>query len=420
VNLALQGIRVLDLTDAVAGPYAAMLLAMCGAEVIRIESQRHLGFRESPRKIGEGDADPRPPGDPAGSSNPDKGRFMNPNFVRYNLAKMSVALNLVKPEGRNLFKRLVAISDVVIDNLSFGVMQNWGFDYDALKQLKSDVIVATLPSFGKGQHERWTTWGMNLLSFTGFAYGWGHPETPMEERAASNTYGDYVAGTMASAMILAALYHRVKTGKGQYIEVSQTEATASLLSLSFLDYFVNHRVAPPRGNRHPQFAPYNCYPCQGHDRWCVIAVFSENEWQKFCRALDFPRWAESAKFQNMEARLKNVAELDANIEKWTRQLTPHQVMKILQSFGVASGAVQNSEDLYFDPQLRARGHMLELDLFPQGRITFDRPTLSLSKGYKAGCEGAPLLGQHNNYVYRHLLGLSQADIDNLINEKVIF
>lgn len=419
MQLALQGIRVLDLTDAVAGPYATMLLAICGAEVIRIESRRHLGFRESPTKNrGNGPVSEAPENRNESTDNDIQSN--NPNFVRYNLDKLSVALNLTRPEGRDLFKRLIRISDVVVDNLSFGVMQKWGFDYNAIKKLKNDIIVASMPSLGKGPHQQWTTWGMNLLSFTGFAYNWGHPETPMEERAASNTYGDYIAGTMTSAAILAALYHRSKTGEGQYIEISQTEATASMVSLSFLDYFINHRISPPKGNRHSQFAPYNCYRCKGEDRWCVIATFNEEDWRKLCQALDFPDWSDDPKFQNMEARMRNVAELDANIEKWTIQHTPHQVMKILQSLGVAAGAVQNSEDLYFDLQLRARNHMLELDIPPRGKITYDMPPVPLSEGCKTRSEVAPILGQHNDYVYQHLLGLSIDDIDRLVKDKVIF
>src|SRR3972149_6992004 len=308
--LALQGIRVLDLTDAIAGPFATMLLAGFGAEVIRVESRRHLGFRAGVAPARGSEGGPQVPEDRIDFSKMDMTTLVGTNFHRYNRDKLSVALNLTKPEARDIFKKLVSLSDVVVDNLSFGVVQKWGLDYAALKQHRNDIIVASMPSLGKGPHEQWTTWGMNLLSFTGFAYSWGHPETPMEERSASNYYGDYMAGMKTSSAILAALYHRAKTGEGQYIEVSQAEATASLLGLSYLDYFVNNRVTPARGNRHPQFAPYNSYRCKGDDRWCVIAVFNEDDWQKLCRAIDSPKWAADPKFQTMETRLKNAEELD--------------------------------------------------------------------------------------------------------------
>jgi crotonobetainyl-CoA:carnitine CoA-transferase CaiB-like acyl-CoA transferase len=260
---------------------------------------------------------------------------------------------------------------------------------------------------------------MNLLCFTGFAYTWGHPETPMEERAASSTYGDYIAGTMAVASILSALYHREKTGEGQYIEVSQTEAAASLLGIQYLDYFVNQRVPEPAGNRDPRFAPYNCYRCKGDDRWCVITVFNETEWKQFCSALESPKWASDPKFSTLEARLKNVAELDKNIESWTRQKTPHQVMRIMQSWGIAAGAVQNSEDLFFDLQLRNRGHMVELETGARGKLTYDDAPIHLSEGQKT-TERAPYLGEHNAYVYHQLLGLTPEEVDKLTQDKVIY
>lgn len=418
MTLALQGIRVLDITDAVAGPFATMLLAFLGAEVIRVESRRHLGFREgpaAPRRATAGSAGPLvPPEQKAVDS------LMSPNFVRFSLDKLSVALNLAKPEGRDIFKKLVRVSDVVVDNFSFGVMQQWGLDYRTLSQIKNDIIVVSMPSLGKGPHERWTTWGMNLLSFTGFAYSWGHPETPMEERSASNYYGDYTAGTKTTSAIIAALYHRAKTGEGQYIEVSQTDATVSLLGPLYLDFFINKRVSPPLGNRHPCFAPYNAYPCKGEDRWCVIAVFNEDEWQQFCSAIGSPDWTQDPRFQSTEARLQNVNELDENIRKWTRQYTPHQVMRILQSAGVAAGAVQNNEDLFFDLQLRSRGHMVEIDTGQNGIITFDGPPLHLSAGQKTRTDCAPRLGEHNDYVYKQLLGLNQQEIAELVQNQVIW
>ena len=414
MTLALQGIRVLDITDAVAGPFSTMLLATMGAEVIRAESRRHLGFR------GGGPGVPQGPEDLMDFSKVDMSMLVSPNFSRFNLNKLSAALNLTKPEGREVFKKLVKVSDVVVDNLSFGVVRKWGLDYDTLKQIKNDIIVVSMPSLGHGPHEEWTTWGMNLLSFTGFAYSWGHPETPMEERAASHYYGDYIAGMMTASAVLAALFHRARTGEGQYVEVAQAEATASLLGLSYLDYFVNNRISPPRGNRNPQFAPHNCYRCKDDDRWCVISVSNEDEWKQLCRALESPKWAEDAKFKNMEARLKNARDLDENIEGWTKQHTPHQVMKILQSFGVAAAAVQNGEDLYYDLQLRDRGHMVDLMAGRQGPVTFDGPPLHLSDGQRTEVKGAPRLGEHDNYVYKQLLGLSQTEIDKLTASKVIF
>jgi len=409
MTLALEGVRVLDLTDAVSGPFCTMLLANCGAEVIRIESMRHLGFR------GNAAAD-----SPFGRNTKiDISQLITPNFARYNLDKLSVTLNLNKPEGKELFMKLVRLSDVVVDNLSFGVMQKWGLGYDQLKQVKKDIVVASLPSLGEGPHAEWTTWGMNLLAFTGFSNSWGHPDTPMEQRATSNTYPDYVAGTLAAASVLAALYHRGKTGEGQFIEVSQTDSTVALLGTIYLDYFINHRLPQPVGNRHPQFAPYNCYRCKGDDRWCAIATFDETDWQNICRVIGRTEWLQDDRFLTIEARLRNVEVLDKGIESWTVQRTPHQVMRIMQKAGVAAGAVQNSEDMYYDLQLRSAGYMIDAEVGHQGSMTFDGPPLRLSEGQKIKTDKAPLLGEHNHYVFNEILKMSEKEIDDMMTSGTI-
>ena len=411
---ALEGIRVLDFTDGVSGPFCGMLLAGCGAEVIHVESLRHLGFRGNASGVS-----PLVKEDST-LAGVDVSQLITANFARYHLDKLSVTLNLIKPEGREILMRLVGISDVVLDNLSFGVMTGWGLDYEGLKRVKEDIIVASLPALGEGPHAGWTTWGMNLLSFTGFANSWGHPDTPMEQRAARDTYPDYVAGTLAAASILAGLYHRGRTGEGQSIEVCQTDSTVALLGLVYLDHFINHRPQRPVGNRHPQFAPYNCYRCKGDDRWCVIATFDQGEWRSLCTVLGKPDWIRDAKFATVEARLRHVEELDSNIETWTSQRTPHQVMKLMQSAGIAAAAVQNSEDMYYDLQLRSMNHMIQVKVGGRGEMTFDGPPLRMSEGQKAGTDGAPLLGEHNEYVYRQLLGLKQEEVDRLIADRVIY
>ena len=420
--LALQGIRVLDLTDSIIGPYATTVLASCGAEVIKIESRYHLGFR------GAGARDPRAGGKSVVPSQPEKeidfsqinlDLVMAPTFAQYAHDKLGVTLNMPRSDARELFKKLVKVSDVIVDNLRSGIMKRWGLSYPALKEIKDDIIVASLQSMGKGPYEGWTTWGMNLLSFSGFSNEWGHPGTPMTDRAASGYLVDYIAGGQAAAAILAAVYSRALTGEGQYIELSQAEAGASVLGVSFLDYFVNRRISQPRGNRDPRFAPYNCYRCRGDDSWCVIAICGEEEWSNFCLALDNPPWTNEARFKDNASRTENVAELDKNIEGWTKRYTPHQAMRILQSFGVAAGAVQNGEDMYYDAQLRSRGYMIEQELPFVGSTTFGGVPIRLSAGQVEHPRQAPRLGEHNSYVFGQLLGLSQKEIDDLVKADVI-
>jgi benzylsuccinate CoA-transferase BbsF subunit len=418
---ALEGVRILDFTDSIVGPYTTMLLASCGAEVIRVESRLHLGFRRNgPWGPSGSEGIPQEPEELIDFSQVDTGILVGPTYAELNHDKLSVSLNLAKPPGREIFKNLVKISDVVVENFSAGVMQKWGFDYDNLKKLKADIINVNIPAMGKGPDEKWTTWGMNLLSLSGFTYAWGHPDTPVTERNASGFHGDYIAGSTAAAATVAALFHRARTGKGQNVEVSQADATISVLGLSYLDYFVNQRVNPPRGNRHPVYAPYNCYPCRGADAWCVIAVSSEKDWQQFCLALESPKWTEDFRFQNMAGRRQNVDELDANIREWTFKNTPHQAMKKLQFFGVMASAVQNWEDVYNDLQLRETGFPLKQDLPRLGEVDISGIPLHLAEGQITPSRHTSTLGEHNDYVFGKLLGMSGEEISRLEQEKVIF
>jgi benzylsuccinate CoA-transferase BbsF subunit len=341
-------------------------------------------------------------------------------YAQFNSNKLSITLNLSKSGGRDVFKKLVKISDIVVENLRFGIMRDWELDYPQLKTVKDDIIFASLRSMGSGPYEEWATWGMNLLSFSGFAYEWGHPYTPVTDRVGCRYHGDYTSGGDGVASILAALFYRAQTGKGQHVELSQLEATASLLGTTYLDYFVNDRVSSPIGNRHLQFAPYNCYRCRGDDRWCVIAVSSEEEWEHFCQALEYTSWTRDSKFKDMQSRLENVEELDQNIERWTVQYTPHQVMGIMQHFGVAAGAVQNSEDIYQDIQLRDRGFIIDRELPRLGSVAMAGIPVKLSEIPSVPSKTAPVLGEHNDYVFQQLLGLSSEEITALEERQVIY
>ncbi|MFC2060290.1 CaiB/BaiF CoA transferase family protein [Chloroflexota bacterium] len=408
--MPLEGIRIVDFTDFIAGAYGTMLLAAYGAEVIRVESQVHKGFRE----VG-------PTGYKGSGVTPKKMRELPVGsiFNEFNRGKLSISLNMSTLKGRNLAKQLIKISDVVIDNFRFGVMQKWELEYPSLKQIKSDIIAVCLQPMGvTGPHKEWSCWGNNLMSFTGFTYQWSHPDAS-EVVGYQGAYVDYVVAAQTAFAIIAALLYRARTGKGQLIDLSQAEVSASLLGPVYMDYLVNSRNMLPRGNRHPQFAPYNCYRCKGKDSWCVIAVFNDDEWQHFLEALGHPPWAEEPKFKDMESRLNNVEELDKNIERWTQHYTPHQVMRILQGFSVAAGVVQNGEHLYHDLQLRARGFLVEHELPRLGRVTYPGIPLHLSDTPDVVSKRAPLLGEHNDYVYQGLLGLSPEEINTLVQERVI-
>ncbi len=410
MTAALEGIRVADFTDQIAGAYGTMLLAACGAEVIRVESQTYEGFRRR-----------GPFGHKVRSMTRQQVMEIpvSPVFGEFNRGKLSVALNMSKPEGRLLAKQLCSKCDIVVNNFRFGVMEEWGLSYPELKSIKNDIIAVSLQPMGvTGPYREWTCWGPNVMSYCGFAHQWNHPDES-EVVGYQGAYIDYVVAAQAASATMAAIVFRQQTGKGQQIDLSQAEVGASLLGPVYMDSLINHRNSLPKGNHHPQFAPYNCYRCRGEDSWCVIAVTDQMEWISLCNALDQPPWTADPKFNDMDSRLKNCEELDKHIQAWTSQYTPHQVMNILQSFGVAAGAVQDGEHLFHDIQLRSRGFIEQQELPGVGKVAYPRVPVHFSRMRRLATGRAPLLGEHNDYVYRKLLGLPTKKIEALVQEKVI-
>ncbi len=220
--------------------------------------------------------------------------------------------------------------------------------------------------------------------------------------------------------VLGALIYRNRTGKGQYIDGSDYEAAIDLIGTALVDYGVNGRIKERQGNRHPYAAPHGCYRCQGADRWCTIAVFSDKEWKAFCRALGDPEWARDARFSTLMGRLAHQDELDELTGSWTGQRSAEEVMRMMQEAGVMAGVVQNSRDLHQDPQLRHRGHFWELAEDPEKQwFTYEDFGYRLSQTPYRMKRPFPHLGEHNYYVFCELLGLSDEEFAALVQEGVI-
>ena len=277
--LPLDGYRIVDFGTAWAGPMAAQLLADMGAQVVKVESRMRMdGLRLGRPIVGE---------DIAGG---DRGLWpeLQPAFHSLNRNKMSVSVNIKRPEGTRLIMDLVARSDVVMNNFSPGVMERAGLAFTALKAVKPDIIVVSMPATGEtGPIRDVLAYAPIVQALSGLAGLVGYQDEPLVGEVQS-AWSDAIAALHAALATVAALRHRNLTGEGQYIEVSQLEATTALLGEPLLDYAMNGRVAEPRGNYDPEFAPHNNYPCQGEDRWVAIAVRTESEWQAFCRALGQP------------------------------------------------------------------------------------------------------------------------------------
>jgi benzylsuccinate CoA-transferase BbsF subunit len=410
---ALAAYRILDFGTAFASPMAAHLLADMGAEVIKIESHARLdGLRLGRPIVGE---------DIAGG---DRGEWpeYQPVFHGLNRSKLGVTVNLKHPEGVALLKRLVRISDVVINNFSPGVMDRAGLGYDVLRTDKPDLIYVSLPAAGEsGPLRDIVTYAPVIAALAGISGLVGYSAAREDFVGTLQVaFCDAVGALHAVVAILAALRHRQATGAGQAIEIAQWEAAASMLGEGILDYVMNGRVLGPIGNAHPTMVPHDNYRCAGDDAWVAIAVGSEAEWQAFCRATGYPEWSDDPRFADAYRRRQHRAELDALITSWTSQHTPYEVMELLQAAGVAAMPVMNLEDQFRDPHLREREIHVECE-HPKVGIEF----LHGIPWRLSGTPGrirrpAPLLGEHNQYVFGELLGLQQAEIQRLMDAEAIY
>ncbi len=398
----LKGIKVADFSRNVVGPLTTKTLADYGAEVIKIE--------------GRSRPDTLRPAPPFKDGIPGVNRTSS--FNQYNTGKLSVALNLAHPKGVQVAKRLVARADVVVESFAGGVMERMGLGYEELKKVKPDIIMLSTCMQGHtGPYATHPGYGFQLIGLSGISHITGWPDR--EPIGPDGPYTDYIAPRFTAPAVLAALDYRRRTGKGVYFDMSQYENGMHFLAPLILDYVVNRRVANRMGNRSSRAAPHGAYRCRGEDRWCAIAVFTNEEWRILCRAIGNPAWTDSPRFSTLQARKENEDELDRLVEEWTVNHPAEEVMTMMQAVGVGAGVVQTGKDLLeHDPQLRHRHFFWELDHPEIGKYRARGPAFVLSK---CPCElqRAPLLGEHNEYVLKELLGMSDDEIAGLVIEGVI-
>jgi len=401
---ALDGIRVVEFAVFAAGPVVGKHLGEHGAEVIRVESHASPdGFRVHypPFK------DDRPGLERGGS------------YALFNDQKLGVTLDLKKPKAVSLARRLVAKADVVIENFAQGVMDRLGLGYSALRESKPDIIV--LSSCNQGQTGRRAAqrgFGSQLTSMSGFTHltGYGDGEPPM---LLYGPYVDFVAVGFGFIAVLAALDYRRRTGKGQHIDLSQYEAGLQFLTPVLLDAQLNRRVHDPPANRDPRAAPHGVYRCNGESQWCAIAVFNSEEWFAFCRAAEKPEWASDSRFANHENRKLHEDKLDQMIGEWTRHLEAGDIAARLQSAGVRAGVVYSVADLFACPQLAHRRQWVKLDHPEFGSYEHEAPPFLLSETPAELRRSSPCLGEHNDYVFEMIVGLSPEEIQQFKDEGVI-
>lgn len=395
-----KGIRIADFTWIGAGTHIIEYLYHYGAETIKIESEA----RPDPIRYIPPFKDHKP------------GLERGYQYQKLSANKLGLRLNLRHPKGVEVARRLIAISDIVIDNFTAGTMEKFGLGYEDLKKVKPDIIQVSSCMQGQtGPAAGHPGSGLTLTSLTGFNYITGWPD-----RKPSGMYGPYtdqVTPIFAAAALMAALDYRRRTGKGQRLDLSQYEASIHFLAPMLLDYTVNGREFMRRGNKSNRAAPHGVYRCKGDDRWVAIAVYTDEEWESFCRVVGNPEWSRKPEFATLLSRTKNSDELDKRVEKWTMNRTPEEVMTQMQEAGVAAGVVLNNEDLWNDPQLKHYEAFSEFEHPEIGSCSSHRRPVDLSK-MDWELRRAPLLGEHTEYVCTQLLGMSDEEFVELMGEEV--
>lgn len=401
----LDGVRVLDLSHVFAGPTCTRILAELGADVIKVEARQRLDVSRSLIMTDNDSADQ--PWNRASY------------FATHNAGKRGITLDLTGEPGRDLLRRLIPHSDILVESFTPRVMKQFGLDYDTVRRLRPDIVMVSMSGYGQsGPQADWGAYGMGLEPASGISAATGYRGGPPIRSGISFT--DPLTGVLAAGAVLVALHYRQRTGKGQFIDLSQQEGAIALMGAALMDYQMNGRLAERMGNRSTWAAPQGCYRCRGDDDWLVISVENDEEWAAFCRATGHAEWAEDDRFADVLARHENHDALDELITGWTLEQDHYEAFHLLQRAGVKAAPVLSGKELLLDPHFRERGHFDLVDHPVLGRRPVPRHLVARFDGFEAKVEKpAPLLGQHNREVFQGMLGLSDEELAALEAEGVI-
>jgi crotonobetainyl-CoA:carnitine CoA-transferase CaiB-like acyl-CoA transferase len=392
----LAGVRVIDLCHDWSGPHTTRLLADFGAEVIKVEYLRRLdGMR--------------------GGKKTDQAYNCHPRWLQINRNKLSITLDLKLPRDIDSFKDLVRISDVVVENSRVGVMERLGLGYKILKEIKPDLIFLSMTGFGQtGPEASYAAYGGTLEALGGIQALTAYDKTSQPMRIKEM---DVTNGILGACAIITALTYRQRTGRGQWIDLSELEAaTSGLIGEHLLEFVLNGTQTLPVGNRHVLYAPQGCYPCKGDDKWVTLVVRSDEEWKRFCNMIGRPELIGDTRFATSAARAQYHDELDRIIEEWLLLHTHIEAMQLLQQAGIAAGAVLNVAEIGEDPHLQERG-FFQMAKDGSDRLFPGMPfqlTASQGEMHRPG----PRLGEHNAYVLGRLLQRSQDGYDPIVEDEI--
>jgi crotonobetainyl-CoA:carnitine CoA-transferase CaiB-like acyl-CoA transferase len=392
----LAEIRVLDFTHVLAGPFCTRLLADLGADVVRVESSKHP---DHPWQSTFVSADGR-----------------HASYLNTNRSKRSIAIDLKNEMGQKIAARLAAVSDIVIENFSAGVMDRLNLGYEMISAINSRLIYVSMSGYGhSGPRRDWTSMNMNLQGYSGLMTVSGAEGDP--PTAISNSWNDYIGGLHACFAILQVLDERRDSAKGRRIDLSQFECSAAMIGSLLLSSAVDGKVPVRRGNRSDRSAPQGVYPCAGKDNWCALSVETNNQWQALAKLIGQERWATDAPFENLAGRQENQNEIDQAISTWSKQYSSQEVEARLRAAGISADRVRRINEVVdgaagstvFSQMAERRVGSMRTTKLPFTLSSVDLPTPA----------SAPSLGEHSGEVLRAWINCSDADIENLKRDQVL-
>ena len=392
-QLPFEVLKVADFSWVAVGPITSKYLGDHGATVVRVETE---GRPDILRVAG-----PFKDGVPG----PNRSHF----YGDFNSSKLGLSLDLKNPAGLDIACRLIEWADVYFESFTPGTMDALGMGYEKARSLNPSVLMVSTCLMGQtGAARSFAGYGFHAGAIAGYYDITGWPDLPPD--GPWTAYTDVVSPRFISALVMAALDHRRRTGQGQHIDAAQMEMGLQFLAPQISDYNASGRIVSGNRNRSDVAGPQGAYPCAGDDQWCAIAVDTEQQWEELRRAMGDPEWAGDDRFKSVEGRLTNHDETDGHIGQWTMDKTAQDVMQLLQSHGVPSGVVQRSSDLLQDPQLAHRNLYHYMDHREMGNIPYTGHQFRI-QGYDSGPRSpAPVLGQHNEYVLKELLGMTDEDM----------
>ena len=400
---ALSGIKVLDLTHVLAGPYCSVLFADLGAEVIKIEPPGGEMIRDNPPCVQTGKDGPHE-------------RSRSAYFLSLNRNKYGITLNLKHPRAVKIFKDLVKIADVVLENYAPGVMKRLGIDYPVLTDVNPRIIMCSISGFGQwGPYSQKTAFDIVAQATSGLMSVTGYPDTPPTKVGTS--LGDINAAVHAAFAIMAALWHREKTGEGQSIDVSMQEAMVSIMEGAVVRWTVGQEILGPIGSHNTNESPMAAYRCK--DGYIIIGTVGNEHWERFCRAIGKQEWMKDPAYETKGLRWAKKWELAKEIEKVTSQYTMKEMEEKLDRERVANSPILNIQQVVEDPHLNARGYFLEVEHPVIGKAKISGFPFKLGKTPGEIDRSSPLVGEHNELILGKYLGINPGEVRQLKADGVL-